>query len=95
MTGGGFRDSFGEMVQDGSKPGGQTTFTFRVQAPLVGNTLRLWGVGLAANGSGEGGDRAAHVTRDIAVTGGGTAPPDAGAPSSSGSSGTSGTSSSG
>jgi hypothetical protein len=97
-AGGGFRDSFGEMVQDGSKApsGGQATFTFRVKAPLTGNTLRLWGVGLAANGSGAGGDRATHVTRDITVTGG--APPpqsDGGAPSSSSSSSSSGASSGG
>ncbi len=89
---GGFRDSFGEMVQDAAKTvnGGQATFTFRVKAPATGNTLRLWAVGLAANGAGTAGDRATQITRDITVTGGGTAPPpstDAGAPSSSSSSG--------
>lgn len=75
-VGGGLRDSFGEMVQDGSRAvaGGQATFRFRVTAPTSGTTLKLWGVGLAANGSGAGGDRAAHVTREITVTGGSTEP---------------------
>ena len=95
-TGGGFRDSFGEMVQDGSKAvsGGQATFSFRVTAPLTGTTLRLWAVGLAANGSGTGGDSAAQITQDVSVTGGAPATPPS-TSSSSGASGSSGTSSSG
>ncbi|MBX3203415.1 MAG: hypothetical protein KF764_00040 [Labilithrix sp.] len=88
LAGGGLRDSFGEMVQDGSRAvaGGQAAFRFRVTAPMTGTTLKLWAVGLAANGNGTGGDRAAHATRDITVTGGGgsTPPPDPGSSSSSG-----------
>lgn len=84
---GGLRDSFGEMVQDGSRAvaGGQATFTFRVTAPTSGNTLRLWATGMAASGQGTGGDRSVSITRDIAVTGG-LPPPaeDAGTPASSG-----------
>jgi MYXO-CTERM domain-containing protein len=77
----GVRDSFGEMVPNGgvAVSGGQATFTFRVTAPLSGNTLRLWAVGLAANGNnGVSGDKAAHVLRDITVTGGTAPKPDAG-----------------
>ena len=77
----GVRDSFGEMVPNGgvTVAGGQATFRFRVTAPLTGSTLRLWGVGLAANGNNApSGDRAAHMTRDITVTGGLAPTPDAG-----------------
>ena len=77
----GLRDSFGELVPNGgvAVAGGQATFTFRVTAPRSGNTLRLWAVGLAANGNGgPSGDKAAHVLRDITVTGGVIATPDAG-----------------
>ncbi|MBX3199685.1 MAG: hypothetical protein KF850_19430 [Labilithrix sp.] len=105
-AGGGLRDSFGEMVQDGSRAasGGEATFRFRVTAPTSGTTLTLWGVGLASNGSGTGGDRAAHVTREIAVAGGSTdpapgspsggAPPDAGAGGAAGGEESAGSSSS-
>jgi hypothetical protein len=77
----GVRDSFGEMVPNGgvAVSGGQATFTFRVTAPLSGTTLRLWAVGLAANGNnGVSGDKGTHVLRDIAVTGGSAPKPDAG-----------------
>lgn len=79
------RDSFGEMVPNGgvNVAGGSATFTFKVTAPLSGTALRLWAVGLAANGSGAGGDKAAHLIKDVAVTGG-TIPPDAGGGSSGG-----------
>jgi MYXO-CTERM domain-containing protein len=79
----GVRDSFGEMVPNGSVAvsGGQATFTFRVTAPLSGNALRLWAVGLSANNNnGTSGDKAAHVLRDITVTGGSAPKPDAGTP---------------
>lgn len=100
----GLRDSFGEMVPNGdvAVAGGQATFTFSVKAPTSGTTLRLWAVGLAANGNnGVGGDRAAHTLRDIAVTGGTTPKPDAGPggsdastpPSDAGDAGTPGSSS--
>lgn len=82
VAGGGFRDSFGEMVQDAplTVNGGSATFRFTVKAPSVGTTMKLWGVGLAANNANaQGGDRATHATRDITITGGGVAPkPDAG-----------------
>lgn len=91
---GGFRDSFGEMVQDTPRAptGGQATFRFRVTAPATGNTLKLWAVGLGANNSGStAGDGVAHTTRDITVTGGSPGPaPDAGASSSSGGASSSG-----
>jgi hypothetical protein len=78
----GLRDSFGEMVQDGAATvnGGTVTFRFTVKAPSTGTSLKLWAVGLAANNSGnQTGDRAAHTTRDVAVTGGAPAPsPDGG-----------------
>ncbi len=72
-----------ELVHD--KPlapsGGQATFTFKVTAPASGTAIKLWAVGLAANGSGTGGDKAAQITKDITVTGGSTTPPpDAGTP---------------
>ncbi len=100
----GLRDSFGELVQDAplNVAGGPATFRFPVTAPLTGNTLRLWAVGLAANGAGQGGDKAAHTTKDVSVTGGAPSPVDAGSgssgsssSSSSSSSGTSGSSSGG
>jgi hypothetical protein len=82
VAGGGFRDSFGEMVQDAplAVNGGSATFRFTVKAPSVGTTLKLWGVGLAANNANaQNGDRATHATRDVTITGGGVAPtPDAG-----------------
>jgi hypothetical protein len=77
------RDSFGEMVQNApvTPANGQATFRFRVTAPMTGTTVRLWAVGLAANGAGTAGDRATHTTQDITITGGAApAPaPDAGA----------------
>lgn len=83
IAGGGFRDSFGEMVQDAplTVNGGSATFRFTVKAPSVGTSMKLWGVGLAANNSAnQSGDRATHATRDITITGGGVAPkPDGGA----------------
>jgi hypothetical protein len=99
VQGGGLRDSFGELVQDGAKStsGGQAQFRFRVTAPLSGATLKLWAVGMGSNGSGTGGDGTAQITKDITVTGGSGVTPDAGAstsggnPSTSGSRGTSGT----
>lgn len=74
-------DAFGEMVQNApvAVAGGQATFRFTVKAPASGTTLRLWAVGLAANNNGAtSGDRAAHGTRDVTVTGGAPAPADAG-----------------
>jgi hypothetical protein len=70
------RDSFGEMVPNGgvAASGGQATFTFEVRAPLTGTALQLWAVGLAENGNGgTSGDKAAHTTLNVTVTGG--APP--------------------
>ena len=78
IAGGGFRDSFGEMVQDAplTVNAGSATFRFTVKAPSVGTTMKLWGVGLAANNANaQNGDRATHATRDITITGGGVAPP--------------------
>ncbi|HSO39445.1 MAG TPA: choice-of-anchor V domain-containing protein [Labilithrix sp.] len=81
----GLRDSFGEMVPNGgvATAGGSATFAFRVTAPLTGTTLRLWAVGLAENGNnGDSGDKATHLVRDVAVTGGTPPKPDAGGSSS-------------
>ena len=81
IAGGGFRDSFGEMVQDAplTVAGGSATFRFTVKAPSVGTSMKLWGVGLAANNANaQNGDRATHATRDVTITGGGVAPPDGG-----------------
>ncbi|MBX3226031.1 MAG: hypothetical protein KIT84_29350 [Labilithrix sp.] len=88
----GFRDSFGEMVQDGSRAvsGGSATFSFKVTAPATGTSLKLWAVGMAANGTGTGGDSSVQITKDVTVTGG--APP--GSSTSSTSSSTSSSSSS-
>jgi hypothetical protein len=74
------RDSFGEMVQNApvTPANGQATFRFRVTAPMTGTTVRLWAVGLAANGAGTAGDRATHTTQDITITGGAAPAPDAG-----------------
>lgn len=82
----GLRDSFGEMVQNASlaTANGQATFRFRVTAPTTGSSIRLWAVGLAASGAGTGGDRAAHATRDITITGGAPPPADAGSGSGGG-----------
>jgi hypothetical protein len=92
IQGGGLRDSFGELVQDGAKStsGGQAQFRFRVTAPLSGSTVKLWAVGMGSNGSGTGGDGTAQITKDITVTGGSGVTPDAGASSSGGNSSTSG-----
>lgn len=70
--GAGLRDSFGEMVQDNpvTVSGGRATFTFTVKAPATPGNITLWGVGLASNGAGTGGDRAAQTTREIVVGGG-------------------------
>jgi hypothetical protein len=76
------RDSFGELVQSSPRAvaGGSATFGFRVTAPATGGTMRLWAVGLASNGSGTGGDRAAHATREVSVQGPpASASPDGGA----------------
>ena len=75
-----FRDSFGEVVQEAALvvTNGEATFRFRMTAPVTGGPLGLWAVGLAANGNGLGGDRATQITRDITVTGGVPAKPDAG-----------------
>ena len=92
----GLRDSFGEMVPNGglAVSGGKATFNFKVTAPMTGSTLRLWAVGLAANGNnGASGDKAAHLIKDVAVTGGAPPKPDGGSSGSSGTSGTSGSSS--
>lgn len=89
--GSGLRDSFGELVQDGPLPtsGGKATFAFKVTAPLTGDGLKLWAVGLASNGRGTGGDKASQTTKDVTVTGGAVVVPatDAGAPSGGSSSG--------
>lgn len=69
-------DEEGELTHSNggvSPSGGKATFTFKVTAPANGTTMRLFAVGLAANGSGTGGDKAAQITKDIAITGGGTA----------------------
>ena len=96
IQGGGLRDSFGELVQDGSRSpsGGQAQFRFRLTAPLSGTSVRLWAVGMGSNGSGTGGDGSAQITKDIAVTGGSsTGNADAGSSASKGgSSGSSGSS---
>jgi hypothetical protein len=55
--------------------GGKATFKFKVTAPASGTSLRLYAVGLAANGSGTGGDKATQITKDITVTGGSAATP--------------------
>ncbi len=76
------RDSFGEMVPNGnSVASNAATFTFRATAPATGTTFRLWAVGLATNGTGNGGDRAAHTLKDVAIVGG--APPPATPPPAS------------
>ncbi len=96
IQGGGLRDSFGELVQDGSRSpsGGQAQFRFRLTAPLSGTSVRLWAVGMGSNGSGTGGDGSAQITKDIAVTGSSsTGNADAGSSASKGgSSGSSGSS---
>lgn len=53
--------------------GGKATFSFKVTAPATGTTLRIFAVGLAANGSGTGGDKATQITKDLTITGGGMA----------------------
>ncbi|MBS2012771.1 MAG: hypothetical protein JST00_07790 [Deltaproteobacteria bacterium] len=65
----GLRDSFGEMVQSApaTVSGGQATFRFRVTAPASG-TIKLYAVGLASDGAGTGGDRAAQTTKDVVVS---------------------------
>jgi MYXO-CTERM domain-containing protein len=77
----GFRESYGELVQGAPVPpnGGAATYRFRVTAGPYGGTVKLWGVGLASNGSGTNGDLATQTTYDITVSGP-PAPPDAGAP---------------
>lgn len=83
----GLRDSFGELVQTGSQAAGGSAvqLRFRATAPARGGSFDLWAVGLGSNGSGTGGDRAAHAKITVAVTGGGSSaggasPSDAGAP---------------
>lgn len=95
--GAGFRDSFGEMVQDGARvvSGGSATFAFKVTAPTSGTSLKLWAVGMAANGAGTGGDTSIQISRDIAVTGGTTPGSSTSSTSSSGAASSSSTSSSG
>jgi MYXO-CTERM domain-containing protein len=89
----GLADSFGELVQNApmNVGGGQATFRFRVTAPLSGNSLRLWAVGLAAGGGvgSTGGDGAAQITRDITVTGGAPVVPGGDADAGPGNPGTS------
>jgi hypothetical protein len=93
----GLRDSFGEMVQNNAATvtGGAAQFRFRLTAPTTGNAIKLYAVGLAANGAGTGGDSAAQITRDITVSAGmpppsggdaGTTPPPGSSSSSSSSS---------
>lgn len=94
IAGGGLRDSFGELVQNGTT-NGTTTYRFNVTAPATGSSIRLWAVGLAAGGStGTAGDRAMHITRDISVTGGGGSSSSGEEPPPSSSGGNGGTSSS-
>lgn len=70
----GVRESFEELVPNGSiAASGTAQFRFKVTAPTTGSAIKLWFVGLASNGSGTGGDRATHGTRDITIQGG--APP--------------------
>jgi len=86
----GLRDSFGEMVQSAplTVSGGAAVFKFKVTAPASGTAIKLWAVGLAANGSaGDQGDKATHTTKDITITGGTAPAPDAGAATDAGSSG--------
>jgi hypothetical protein len=53
--------------------GGKASFSFKLTAPANGTTMRIFAVGLAANGSGTGGDAATQITKDVTITGGGTA----------------------
>ena len=69
-------DEDGELTHNSGAAtvsGGKATFSFKLTAPANGTTLRIFAVGLAANGSGTGGDKATQITKDIAITGGGTA----------------------
>jgi len=72
----GLRDSFGEMVQNNAATvtGGAAQFKFRVTAPTAGAAIKLYAVGLAANGAGTGGDSAAQTTKDITVSPAGSTP---------------------
>lgn len=86
----GLRDSFGEMVQSAplTVSGGTAVFKFKVTAPATGTAIKLWAVGLAANGAnGNQGDKATHTTKDITITGGTAPAPDAGPTTDAGSSG--------
>lgn len=92
-AGTGLRASFDELTQDNARTvsGGSATFSFKVTAPASGTTLKLFAVGMAANGNGTGGDSSAQVTKDVAVTGGSTTPaPSTSSSSSSSSSGAAG-----
>lgn len=70
-AGGGFRDSFGEMVQAAAQ-GGNGTFKFTMTAPANGNTVKLWLVGLG--GGSQNNSAVKALTADITITGGGTGP---------------------
>lgn len=81
-----FRESFGEMVPPGNSVAASGTATFKLQvtAPATGNSIELWAVGLACNGSGTGGDKATHTTKTVTIVGGAPAP----APTGTGTGGT-------
>lgn len=74
----------GEIGATSPPPSGaKGTYTFTFVAPNRNGTIMLWVAGMAANGSGSGGDGVATTSREITITGA-TAPPpgddDAGAP---------------
>jgi len=72
----GFQEGNGELSHAAAltTAGGKATFSFKVTAPATGTTLKLFAVGMGSNGNGTGGDGTTQITKDIAVTGGGTAP---------------------
>lgn len=69
-------DEGGELTHDKAinAAGGKASFTFKLTAPARGTSVRIYAVGLAANGSGTGGDKATQITKDITITGGTSAP---------------------
>jgi len=69
------RDSFGELVQESPKAGASTTYAFKLTAPSVPGAIKLWGVGLASNGSGTGGDSATQTTYAVTVSAAGATTP--------------------
>lgn len=77
-------------------PAGATgTYKFSFTAPQTNGTITLWVAAMSASGAGTANDAVVKTTRTIMVTGGTTAPTDAGASSSGTASSTSGSSSGG